>query len=164
MFKTRASVRVTLGALAVIFITAGAAGGDSWVSVTADGKLAVRDATLALAPGLAVAGYDKTGIDARLGPAGVVLSPQKTPRGTFISVTWPEAPVAGEVGTPALPVVRRLFTAPPDTRVQLSVSEGEAVVIDLSAVGFPLQVMPVQPPVPKLPGARAAEARRGKAR
>lgn len=60
-------------------------------------------------------------------------------------------------GKPALPVIRRLIIVPDNAELACSFT-GSPVKTSLSALGMPSQFMPVQPPVPKIPGATEAAA------
>ena len=129
--------------------------GDSWVAVNAEGAVTVQHILAAQAPKLDVHGYDANRIDLVVTTLGLGLEPRTTKAGEFVKLTWPDSPAYGEVGTPALPAVRRLFVAPMDADVRVSVMEGDPAFVDTQTVGFPLRVLPVQPPIPKWPGARA---------
>jgi len=139
--------------VAALFVTT-AALADSWVTVAPDGRLAVKEAAPAEAPQLDVLGYDESGIRVSVDVPGVALQPRKTKGGEFVVVTWPDAAPAGEIGTPALPVIRRLFIAPPGAMALATPTVGTAATIDLREVAFALPVMPRQAPIPKIPGAR----------
>ncbi len=154
MRLSSSSIHVGLRVLVVVLLIGGVVAGDSWVTVTPEGTPALKDPTAAIAPILAATGFDETGGSVSIEAAGFALVARKTKGGEFVEVTWPDAPVAGEVGTAGLPVVRRLFVAPPDVAVTISMSTGDVVVVDLQALDLPRQVMPVQPPIPKVPGAR----------
>jgi len=69
-------------------------------------------------------------------------------------VSWPEAPITGEIGTPAIPVFREVFLVPPLQTAHIDVRTGVATFIDATTFGARLRLMPVQPPVEKIPGAR----------
>jgi hypothetical protein len=102
-------------ALGVAFLaTAGVGAADSWVSVTPQGNLTIEEIARAEAPRLDVIAYDDSGIVLTVDVAGVALLPRATKGGEFVLVTWPDAAVAGAIGAPALPVIRRLFIARPD--------------------------------------------------
>ena len=151
MHTFRSSLNVALRALTVVLLASGIAFGDSWVSVTPEGGVAVKEGAPASSPHLTVRGFDEGGIDVVVDTAGFTVAPRQTKGGEFVEVGWFDAPIAGEIGTPALPVIRRLFIAPPDTTVSVTVREGDSTVIDTSAIGAPLLVIPVQPPIPTDP-------------
>ncbi len=142
---------VVLAALGVL--TVAAAAEESWLAFTSDGVI-VGGAGAATAPAVVVDRSDDTGLAVNVTTGGVLLSERATKGGAFVEVHWPEASVAGEVGTPALPVVRRLLIAPPLATVSLSVNPGPARVVSLAELGQTAALMPVQAPIPKLPGAR----------
>ncbi|MFQ5806315.1 MAG: C25 family cysteine peptidase, partial [Phycisphaerae bacterium] len=149
-------------ALALALLTSGGAVADSWVTIAADGTPGItepeaqareKETTQAEAPQLDVLGHDENGIQVTVDVPGVSLLPRKTKRGEFVVVSWPEAAPAGDIGAPALPVIRRLFIAPPGASVSVTPTLTATAVIDRTTVGFPLQVMPRQAPIPKTPGA-----------
>jgi hypothetical protein len=70
-----------------------------------------------------------------------------------VELGWPDAATAGEVGSPKMAVVRRLFVAPHGASVTIHADPGAAVTLDSDLVGMPLVLVSVQPPIPKIPGA-----------
>ena len=102
-------------------------------------------------PQVVVGRADGTGLDATVELSGVALSLQETPGGEFLLVNWPGSALGGQSGAPALPVVRKLFIAPPGATISLGVNESPASMIDLSAAGFDSPVIPWQPQVPVSP-------------
>ena len=93
------------------------------------------------------------GFGARFDFPGFCITPTTTSAGDFIDVHWLDASISGEIGTPGLPVERRLFVVPHEAKVSLNIHEGFASTIDLDATSLPWRVMAVQPPIVKLPGA-----------
>jgi len=91
---------------------------------------------------------DDSGLQASLDLSEPDFSLKSTKAGEFAEVGWPGAGKYGRIGKPALPVVRRLFLAPIGAEVSVEASRGQAVIIDVGQ-----KLMPVQPPVEKLPGA-----------
>jgi hypothetical protein len=135
-------------------MTTGALAADSWVQIAPDGSLSVREAAPLQMPQMDVLGYDENGLEVTADVRAVGLLQRKTRGGEFVVVTWPDAAPSGNIGAPALPVIRRQFIAPPGATVSATPTIGTAAVIDLSAVAFGLPVMPRQAPIPKIPGAR----------
>jgi len=84
-----------------------------------------------------------------------VRSLKQIKSGQFIDLGWPGASKLGEIGKPALPVVRKLFVAPVGANVSLKVFSGRRSIIDLGRRGMGRMIMPAQEPVEKLPGARS---------
>ncbi|MCD4750598.1 MAG: hypothetical protein K8R59_14605 [Thermoanaerobaculales bacterium] len=105
-------------------------------------------------PVVTVTSSDLGGFVAAIECAEPALEPVKTAEGEFLRVTWPDTPITGEIGAPALPVVRRLFAVPPGASVEVSWERGSTTTIRLGSDELPWRVLPVQPPIPKLPGAR----------
>ncbi len=144
-------------ACAATMLAAGTApAGDPWMEVSATGQVVLTEAAAYDEPLVTVNRTDRSGLDVKVAVPGISLGVRDTKGGQFVEVRWPDASVAGEVGTPALPVLRRLFVAPPGATVTLATQAGQPVVVDESAAGQRLVVMPVQAPVCKLPGALEA--------
>ena len=141
-------------ALAVTLLMASGAAADSWLRPASDGRLGKADISAAQAPRVEVLGYDNNGIRLVVDAPGVALLPYRNASGAFIAVTWPGAAPFGEVGAPLLPVIRRLFVAPPGASTAVSTALGETAVIDGATLGVAVHVQPRQAPIPKLPGAR----------
>jgi hypothetical protein len=140
-------------ALVLMVVICGTAAGDSWVTVDPSGAAIMGESGPTQVPVVEPMKSGPEGFDARVGTAGFGVSIEDTSAGEFVRLYWPDASIAGEVGEPAMPVVRRLFVAPPGAQVTVSTFEGEPTVIDLEAAGLPWRVMPAQPPIEKLPGA-----------
>ncbi len=142
-----------LAAVVLMVVTCGVTAGDSWVAVSPDGKAVVGEFVSAQVPLVAVTKSGTEGFSALLGTSGFGVAIEDTLTGQFLRIDWPDASIAGEIGEPAIPVVRRLFVAPPGAQVTVSTLEGETMVVDLEEAGLPWRGMPVQPPIEKLPGA-----------
>ena len=149
----RLSVQLVLLPMVVVLLAGEPAIGDAWIAVTANGTSVAQDLAAATPPALSVKGYDDSGIDVAIDASGFALTPRKTKGGQFMEVTWTDASIAGEIGAPGIPVMRRVFEAPADTVPTLSINADAPVVIDAREIGYPFPVIPVQPPIPKLPGA-----------
>ncbi|MEI8139698.1 MAG: C25 family cysteine peptidase [bacterium] len=72
--------------------------------------------------------------------------------GRFTTLHLPGSGVLQDIGKPALPVIRRLIMVPENSQISCTFT-GTPVRQSLSALGMPLLVMPLQPPIPKIPGA-----------
>jgi hypothetical protein len=150
----------SVAAVALIVMASGAFAADSWVTVNEEGEAVIQSVTSAGVPEVTVIRSDVGGVGARFDTPGFVVSTEETSAGTFSSLRWPDASIVGEIGEPGLPVIRRLLVAPPGAAVKLTIFTGENAVLDLEAAGLPWAVMPVQPPIEKIPGAlQAAEFR-----
>lgn len=73
----------------------------------------------------------------------------QTEQGTFVRLDIAESGMSANVGHPLLPVIKKLVAIPEDAEIELEVSVLEAA----ESLDYP--IIPVQPPVPKIPGARA---------
>ena len=150
------SLRIWHGVLVVaaLLATAGSSvAGGSWVAVASDGAAGVSRDGLPRAPHVNVGWYDETGLDLTVDLAGLELSVEATRGGKFLWARWPEAALGGAIGEPTLPVVRKLVVVPQGTTLDLHVAQGRGSVIDLTATGFSDPLMPVQAPIPMVPGA-----------
>jgi hypothetical protein len=150
----RGAGRVFLLTALACAITAGVVAADEqWITVGPQGPAGIV-AKSGGPPSLAVTRSELEGFRTRVDTTGFGVRIRTTKAGEFVELLWPDASISGEVGKPALPVVRRLFVTSPKTRVSLQVHMGEARRVSLSELGLPWRVMPVQPPIEKLPGAR----------
>jgi hypothetical protein len=144
---------VTLAAVALF--AAPSAGGEVWLSTSViEGQVTNADPGAAVAPTVVVHGYDDSGIDLTVALEGIWIADRKTKGGAFIEIAWPEAAFYGQFGAPALPVVRNLFVVPAGAEVGIDVTAPRPCRVDLVDAGFAAQVIPVQAPIEKLPGAR----------
>ena len=125
-----------------------------WVSVTPDGR--VTDLiTAPLDPtSVSVDWSCGDGFGVTIEMTELALRSCATKGGEFVELGWPNAAQAGEIGTPSVLAIRRLFVAPPEADVSLIADAGPGFTVNSEAVGFPLVLKPVQPPIPKIPGAR----------
>ena len=149
----RLTASVLMGAMVLgiaLLVPAATAQATEWLVVGPNDALAMKEIAPADPVKVDVLGTDALGLDLRVQAAGVPVAQHKTKGGEFVSLTWPDTfSVVGEVGTPELPVVRRLFVAPPGAAVTVDVQAGEARQMTL-----PLPLIPRQAPIEKLPGAR----------
>ncbi len=83
-------------------------------------------------------------------PQKAQLQPLSTPQGDFVRLVWPDLGVTASIGDPQVPVLRRLFLAarPQDLEVSVRVLHRHTIALGETPLA------PVQPPVPKIPGAR----------
>ncbi|MCK4342642.1 MAG: hypothetical protein KAY37_13070 [Phycisphaerae bacterium] len=153
--------------LAVILLAAvGFASADTWLEVDASGTAVLRPvqgpaATLytnAEIPGLSVDRSDWAGLSVTAWTPGLLLRLHENEVGQFVEATWPEAAVSGEIGTPAMPVLRGLLVVPAGADVNFTYELGPATTIDLAANGLPSWLLSVQPPIEKVPGALESAA------
>jgi len=83
---------------------------------------------------------------------GFISGIHEDANGRFATLSLPGDGSLQENGKPALPVIRRLIVVPDNAEISYAFT-GSLLITSLTKLGFPLQVMPVQPPVPKIPGA-----------
>nr|HPM84863.1 C25 family cysteine peptidase [Candidatus Anammoximicrobium sp.] len=136
--------------------TTGGAHADTWLQVDAHGAVTLSEAT-PTAPAVTVTVADRSGLSGLTvvaATSGVALQRHEQKAGQFVELTWPEASISGEIGMPALPVIRRLFVAPAGASVSVSYTTGPAIIVDTRTTQMPGWVLPVQLPIEKVPGAR----------
>ncbi len=119
-----------------------AASADVWLAVQPDGSLAPIVGGAPAAATVRVTAADEHGlmVDVQVPGVRVALDPVEQ----VLDITLPDAPLAGDSGHPALPVVRRIFCAPRGAEVQLALDLGPVAVADLGASDGPAVVRPVQ--------------------
>ncbi len=91
--------------------------------------------------------------EARVAVPGLLTGTEATPKGARGVIDIPGAGVTSTIGLPRLPVLRRLVEAPPGARVAVQLTPVSRRTLTLRELGIPGPLIPVQPPVPKLPGA-----------
>jgi hypothetical protein len=101
---------------------------------------------------LQVLANDTAGFSVRVTVPGFAPGIQESSSGPFTTLTLPGEGFSAEIGKPALPVIRRLIVAPDNEEVSCGFT-GSQGASSLSTLGLTPQIMPVQPPVPKIPGA-----------
>lgn len=119
---------------------------ETWLHVGADGSQRLMQSGEPSAPAVTVLRHDETGLKVRIDLTGLTLVQEAMDVGDFIRVEFPACPTSGNVGGPAYPVIRRIFSAPDGASVDVRVNEGRASLIDLGTAGFEGSVYPKQPP------------------
>lgn len=137
----------------LLLVTAVAAAQEAWLHVVPDDGVVPQAAERAAPPEVAVVCADDTGLRLRVETPGLMVSPRPRAEGAFVQASWPGAAMTGEIGAPAIPVVRKLFIAPPGVEVVAAAACGTPLIIDEATAGGSLLLMPVQPPIEKVPGA-----------
>ncbi len=145
-----------LALLVAMSLVSGPAAADQvWVTADVNGQAALGD-TETSGPHVLVTSSDATSIVLEAGIPGFSIDRQKTMGGEFLVLDWPGACPSGAIGSPALPVIRKLFLAPHGAEVSVTAQAVLPLVIDAQTLGLDtLQVMPRQAPVPKIKGAFA---------
>jgi subtilisin-like proprotein convertase family protein len=95
----------------------------------------------------------ESGIDLRLAVPGVRLRTTATRVGPRGVVEIPGAGATGRIGSPALPVLRYIVEVPAGAKVSVTLDARRVMTLNLSDLGIEAPLLPVQPPVPKIPGA-----------
>ncbi|MCB9853786.1 MAG: proprotein convertase P-domain-containing protein [Phycisphaerales bacterium] len=152
---SRASRRIAcIAALAAaLFATALSAAADNWYAITPDG-VRVKESVAAVAPDLRIVADEVDRLEFTIQVDGLRVNSFKTIDGAFVNVDWPGAAVCGEIGAPAIPVVRNVFVAPTGAVVTARVeSAASAIRFDASIIGDSIRLAPVRAPIPKIPGA-----------
>jgi subtilisin-like proprotein convertase family protein len=126
---------------------------DQWVTVGPSGDVGIKEATPPAAPALAVDDFGRGGFHVAVDAPGLALSYRKSELGEFTCVRLPDSAVAGTYGQPTVPVIRRVFTAPLGAAVTASARTGAGHAFGSDLLGTQLRLVPVQPPLPKIPGA-----------
>jgi hypothetical protein len=144
---------------AVGFLTAACeeASDDSWIYVGPDGRVEIADGNASERPHVSLLKSSKTGFVTNVATHGFRAVAREVLKAPFqdraLELRWPDSAYHGEIGDPAIPVVRKIFVVPGGATVSVSVVEGDPIVVDLEEHGLPWRVMPVQAPVEKRPGA-----------
>lgn len=130
--------------MAVLLPNANAA--SAWISFDSMQEQAIEQAVSS----------SRDAIEFNLRVPGVHASEVKTKEGFYTQLDFEGKAYKGEEGTPRIPVLRRIFQVPYSARIELEISTSEPIIQDLKREGFNEAIIPVQPPIPKLPGATEA--------
>nr|HPM77025.1 C25 family cysteine peptidase [bacterium] len=101
---------------------------------------------------LTVGQADENGLTIQVDLSGIEFT---EPESGYVKIALPEEGFSGEIGEPALPVINRMVRVPLGAEVRLTV-RGEYEEMPVSTFTGAARVMPIQPSVPKIPGAREA--------
>ncbi len=104
------------------------------------------------APTLQLLASDVTGLSVRVTVPGFIPGTLQGSSGPFTTLTLPNEGFLANIGKPALPVIRRLIVAPDNAAVSCGFT-GSPEASSLSTLGLTPQIIPVQAPIPKIPGA-----------
>jgi hypothetical protein len=85
---------------------------------------------------------------------GLSVDDIETKGGRFLRIEIPEEGFTTQIGSPRLPVLKRLFEAPYGGVLSASIIEQEAIEYRLDELGEAARILPLQEPVPKIEGAR----------
>jgi len=155
MYRLNLTARCSAAAIvAAAAWTVCAPAADTWLSVAPGGQMLKRAPVAARAPEVIVGEVRRDGLRLSVDVPGVTAAVRQNRFGRFVEIGWPDGAVFGDVGSPALPVIRKLLLVPDGTRVTLAVDARDPVAVDLDAHGCPALLYPRQAPVEKLPGAR----------
>jgi hypothetical protein len=71
----------------------------------------------------------------------------KTKRGNFNHLSFPDYSYSNDVGSPALPVLRKLIEVPLDAEIQINILNSEFGEYSLTDLGIQNKIIPAQPPL-----------------
>ncbi|MBN1550784.1 hypothetical protein JW979_04930 [bacterium] len=92
-------------------------------------------------------------IDIQFAISGFEALVEKTKEGEFTRLSVEKDSYQGEVGYPRIPAIRRFVEIPYGAEVDLQYQIVQSGEMELSEAGLSFPLIPVQAPVPKLPGA-----------
>ncbi|MDY7107603.1 MAG: C25 family cysteine peptidase, partial [Planctomycetota bacterium] len=133
---------------------AAASAADAWLSVSSRGAVIDRQPAQPAGADVIALEVDATGLALTAHFDAAALTVRENRAGRFLQLNWPGAAPLGEIGSPRLPVLRRLVVIPDGARARLNVVEGSSVMLDLAEAGYPTALWPRQAPIEKTPGAR----------
>ena len=146
--------RLMLIGLSIGLLTANFAAADAWLTVNPAGTVIFEDATPPDFLNVATTNQRLDGLQVAVDLRGLALGWRETEVGEFATIALPDEGVAGQIGAPGIPVIRRLLVAGDGATVSVSAQAGEAHVVGSDMLGSQLRLLPVQPPIEKIPGAR----------
>ena len=87
---------------------------------------------------------------------GVVYERLNTREGEYAILTLVDYGYTTEIGKPQLPVIREFVEIPREANFDVEVMNLSTREVDLAELGIDAKIVPVQPPVPKIPDAKVA--------
>lgn len=130
---------------------------DVWIASSGDAKAGTPPPAVAQSPATLIAENTAAALRFTVRTPGIRVTSFKSADGEFVRISWPDASVFGREGEPAIPVLRRLIVAPPNTVVTVSAtSPVEPTLIEAAVLGGAFRIEPVRAPIPKIPGAAQA--------
>jgi len=131
-------------ALSLLLVAGMASAADTWVSI---------DAEVETAPTTRVLQSDQTGLTLELSLHGFNAGAIETDGGTFTRLGVPGCGVSTAIGRASLPTLRELVQLPAGADARVSVTALETRELTLAELGLQHRILPLQPPVEKVPGA-----------
>ena len=92
------------------------------------------------------------GVELNFHLSGIATDQMKTKGGVFTQLSLDDEAYKGEIGSPRLPVIRKFVEIPYGAEIEIEILAPVVKDMDLTEAGYG-QLIPVQPPIPKLPGA-----------
>ncbi len=139
-------IALLTAAIAAFFALPLPADAGSWLGIAPDGNVQVEQAANPAAPRVTVIHHDESGMKVRIDLAGIEIEEERNEIGEFVRLTLPQCPLAGDVGAPAYPVVRRLFSTRDGACVNIRVDAGEPTSFNLGDSGLSGRLFPRQAP------------------
>jgi len=93
-----------------------------------------------------------SGLTVKVTVPGIEHNTVQTKGGEFESISIPNEGVTSELGKPKLPAIRRFFEVPLGANPRLEIIKKDVKTFSLSEWGITLQILPVEPSVPKIRG------------
>jgi hypothetical protein len=139
------AVRTTLLLVAVLaLIVPNADAAERWVSF---------DSTPESAPSVSIVSSDLSGLVVRIDVPGIVAEEVETAGGIFTRLSLPGYGQTSVVGEALLPTIREFVELPHGATAEVRALDVDRATVPLSALGVGHPLLPVQPPVEKVPGA-----------
>ena len=105
-------------------------------------------------PVISVIAADHRAVELELEIPGLTLETVATPDGEFPRLILEGEGFTAGIGRPQLPVMIRWVEIPAGAEVELEIAEVRSETMTLSDLGIDETIVPVQAPLPKVPGAR----------
>ncbi len=118
-----------------------------------EGWIQLAGATAPVPATVTARDMDGGAVDIDVEIPGLVRREVITRHGRFLSLGLVDGGVQGEIGRPQLPILRLLVAIPYGGRPVLSVRTEDVATATFQDLGLDAPLMPVQPPVEKIPGA-----------
>ena len=96
------------------------------------------------------------GVQLDINVDGIAVEEVKTKGGVFTQLNLLDDAFKGELGSPRIPVIRKFVEVPYGAVIDLNVVASDIQNLDMTATDHNHRLIPVQPPVEKMPGALEA--------
>jgi hypothetical protein len=140
------------------FGLASAFGEPRWIQFESAGELQTKKSSAAKAPQITRKNLQPDGLTVKVSVPGLLVDERSGKGAPFSDIDCPTCGVTNDVGKAKLPVIRTIIKGSRDAKIKVhdKVYADKLGPKEMKGWGVPQRILPVQPPIPKVPGAREA--------